>query len=79
MINPASPNRGFTVRELMNLMGMPKDFKEIPAKDINVLFQNVPVNTVKTLVTALVSAKNYYKPMHEITRVNNIKQQIEVF
>lgn len=83
MINPASPNRGFTVRELMNLMGMPKDFKEIPQKDINVLFQNVPVTTVKTLVEELHEAfkknRKWYVPMHQITRYNNIKQRYETF
>lgn len=81
MINPAEPSRQLNIRELMNLMGLPKDYKEIPAKDINVLFQNVPVNTVKTIVEAIkkqLSNKGLWiKPTESITRFNNIKQQFE--
>lgn len=81
MLNPAAPHRQFTIRELMNLMGLPKNFKEIPAKDINVLFQNVPVPTVKTMVEEIAMAldgqRKWYKPNEKITRMNNIKQQIE--
>jgi len=83
MINPAAPDRQFNIRELMNLMGMPKDFAEIPAKDINVLFQNVPVTTVKTLVEEVVRqldrSAGWYKPEEKITRLNNIKQTVDVF
>lgn len=82
MINPAAPTRQLNIRELMNLMGLPKDYKEIPAKDINVLFQNVPVSTVKTLVQAIARQlkykKSWVKPTESITRFNNIKQQLEV-
>ena len=81
MINPSAPNRPFNIRELMNLMGLPKSFKEIPAKHINVLFQNVPATTVKTLVQEVVQAldgkRKWYKPEVLIERVNNIKQRIE--
>ena len=83
MLNPAEPSRQFNIRELMNLMGLPKDFKEVPAKDVNVIFQNVPVNTVRTIVEEiqrqLSNDSRWYKPTEKITRVNNIKQQIEIF
>lgn len=81
MINPSATHRPFNIRELMNLMGLPKSFKEIPAKHINVLFQNVPATTVKTLVQEVMQAldgkRYWYKPSGLITRVNNIKQRIE--
>jgi site-specific DNA-cytosine methylase len=83
MLNPAEPSRQFNIRELMNLMGMPKDFKEIPAKDINVLFQNVPVTTVRTVVEEIARqldrGAGWKKPTEEITRINNIKQTIDIF
>lgn len=83
MINPAKPSRQFNIREMMNLMGLPKNYKEIPAKDINVLFQNVPVTTVKTLVEEIIrqfsSGRGWYRPTEDITRINNIKQTIEIF
>lgn len=81
MINPSEPYRAFNIRELMNLMGLPKSYKEIPAKDINVLFQNVPVTTVKTLVQEVAAAldgkRKWYRQQLNITRFNNIKQRIE--
>lgn len=82
MLNPAAPHRQFNIRELMNLMGLPQNYKEIPAKDINILFQNVPVNTVKTLTQEIMrqlDSGKWYKPTENITRVNNIKQTIEIF
>lgn len=78
MLNPATDYaRQFSIRELMRLMGLPDSFEEIPRKDINVLFQNVPVNTVKTLVESIVSCDHYFKPRVPIVRFNNIKQQYE--
>lgn len=83
MLNPAEPSRQFNIRELMNLMGLPKDFKEVPAKDVNVIFQNVPVNTVRTIVEGIEEQMTcgwtWHKPTEAIERINNIKQQIEVF
>lgn len=84
MLNPATDfNRQFSIRELMSMMGLPKDFKEIPQKDINVLFQNVPVNTVETMVDEIVAAlagdRKWYRPDSWVTRLNNIKQTIEVW
>lgn len=81
MINPSAPQRPFNIRELMNLMGLPYSFKEIPANHINVLFQNVPATTVKTLVQEVAQAldgkRKWYKPVDLIERVNNIKQRVE--
>jgi len=84
MINPADPTRIFSIRELMNMMGMPKNYKEIPAKHINILFQNVPVTTVKTLTEELVrqhETTKWYRPNFDsrlgFVRINNIKQRYE--
>lgn len=81
MFNPWARDEQYNIRELMNFMGMPKNYKEIPAKDINVLFQNVPVTTVKTLVENIVDQRDmtWVKANGKIVRYNNIKQTVDLW
>jgi hypothetical protein len=60
-------------------MGLPKDYPTIPKKDMNKIFQNVPVNTVATLVSEIQAALDNKRLWVKVPfmRANNIKQQIE--
>lgn len=80
MINP-NEDRFMSIRELMSMMGLPKDFKLIGKAGMNVIFQNVPVNTVQTLTTeigkALTKPKDYEWRNVPFMRINNIKQRVD--
>jgi site-specific DNA-cytosine methylase len=78
MVHPTK-DRFINTRELMSLMGLPKDYPTIPKKDMNKIFQNVPVNTVATLVSEIQAALDNKRLWVKVPfmRANNIKQQIE--
>jgi site-specific DNA-cytosine methylase len=78
MVHPTK-NRFVNTRELMSWMGLPDDYPTIPKKDMNKIFQNVPVNTVKTLVDEISAALDGRRLWVKVPfmRVNNIKQQVE--
>lgn len=78
MLNP-NADRFMSIRELMSMMGLPKDYPDIPKEKMNVIFQNVPVNTVATIVGELKSALESKRDWIKVPfmRTNNIKQQIE--
>lgn len=78
MLHPTQ-DRYISVRELMSMMGIPKDYEEIPLKSMNHIFQNVPVTTVKTLVEEIVQGlegKREYRKV-PFMKLNNIKQTID--
>lgn len=78
MVHPRK-DRFVNTRELMSWMGLPQDYPLIPKKDMNKIFQNVPVNTVKTLVEEIAAALDGKRIFvkYPFMRVNNIKQQVE--
>jgi site-specific DNA-cytosine methylase len=78
MVHPTK-DRFVNTRELMSWMGLPDDYPTIPKKDMNKIFQNVPVNTVKTLVDEITAALDDRRLWVKVPfmRVNNIKQQVE--
>src|SRR5690606_10114524 len=78
MIHPTL-DRFISIRELMNMMGLPADYPEIPKNHMNVIFQNVPTTTVKTLVTEMREAMSGNREWVNVPfmRVNNINKQID--
>jgi site-specific DNA-cytosine methylase len=78
MLNPVE-DRFMSIRELMSMMGLPKDYEEIPKRFMNHIFQNVPVTTVKTLVEEIVQALDNKRQFKKVPfmKVNNIKKQID--
>jgi hypothetical protein len=80
MVHPTQ-DRFMSIRELMSMMGLPKDYPTVPRKDMNVIFQNIPVNTVATLSkeigNALTKPKQYEWKSVPFMRVNNIKQEVD--
>jgi len=78
MVHPTQ-DRFVNTRELMSWMGLPKDYPIISKKDMNKIFQNVPVNTVKTIVDEMKAALEGKRLWVKVPfmRVNNIKQQVE--
>jgi len=78
MLNPVE-DRFMSIRELMNMMGLPKDYEEIPKRFMNHIFQNVPATTVQTLVTEIQAALDGKRQFKKVPfmRVNNIKQRID--
>lgn len=78
MLHPTQ-DRFVSIRELMSMMGLPKDFKEIPFQDKNVIFQNVPTNTVKTVVTEIKAALEGKREWRKVPfmKVNNINKNID--
>jgi site-specific DNA-cytosine methylase len=78
MVHPTK-DRFISIRELMNMMGLPKDYPEIPKNHMNVIFQNVPVTTVETLVTEMKAALEGKREWIRVPfmKVNNIKKTID--
>jgi site-specific DNA-cytosine methylase len=78
MLNPVE-DRFMSIRELMSMMGMPKDYPEIDKRFMNHIFQNVPVTTVKTLVTEIANALDgkAEKIKLPFMRINNISQRVD--
>lgn len=78
MLSPRE-DRFISIRELMSMMGLPKDYPEIPKRFMNHIFQNVPVTTVKTLVEEIAQGLDNKRDFVKVPfmRVNNIKKQID--
>lgn len=78
MVHPRK-DRFVNTRELMSWMGLPDNYPTIPKKDMNKIFQNVPVNTVRTLVDEMKAALDGKRLWVKVPfmRVNNIKQAVE--
>jgi site-specific DNA-cytosine methylase len=78
MIHPRK-DRYISIRELMSMMGLPSDYPTLPRNQMNVIFQNVPVNTVSTLVSEIKAALEGKRlwVKYPFMRVNNIKQKVE--
>jgi site-specific DNA-cytosine methylase len=76
MLSPHE-DRYLSVRELMSMMGLPKNYEELPLKYVNHIFQNVPVQTTQTLVSEIAQALDGKRKFvnSKFMRVNNIKQQ----
>lgn len=72
-------DRFISIRELMSMMGLPEDYEEVPRRGMNIIFQNVPTCTTKTIVEEIqqvLDGKRKWKTL-PFSRVNNIKKEIE--
>jgi len=78
MLSPQE-DRFISVRELMSMMGLPKDYEELPLKSMNAIFQNVPTVTTQTLVKEIQAALDNKRPFKKVPfmRVNNIDKTID--